>query len=350
MNYYPHHIGDYITATAHLTMIEDGAYRRLLDLYYSTEKPLPLERKALYRLARARAREEQEAINIVLEEFFELGDDGWTHSRCDEEIAKAKEKGIDAEAKKDNERERQKRHRQRRAAMFEQLRHHGIVPAWDTSTTDLQGMVSRLPSPGSTPPVTDAEMPPVTPVTRTATAIHKPIANNQKNKAAASQLPTSQDEAENDAALPEGSINPPATPDPMHVRAVELTALLRKRGASLQASDPRLRRWAETGVTDAQALSALEVAQQRRESSGSAAAINAGYLDSILADIVSAKPQPRARGHSAVDDWYRSDAGIDRKGRELGMFAHGGESYAAFRDRIWQRIRDIENNPQEVNP
>ena len=90
MNYYPHHIGDYITATAHLTMVEDGAYRRLLDLYYSTEKALPSDRKALYRLSRARTKEEQSAIDIVLEEFFLDTEEGWFHSRCDEEIEKAR--------------------------------------------------------------------------------------------------------------------------------------------------------------------------------------------------------------------------------------------------------------------
>lgn len=90
MNYYPHHIGDYITATAHLTMVEDGAYRRLLDLYYSTEKALPSDRKAIYRLSRARTKEEQSAIDIVLEEFFLDTEEGWFHSRCDEEIEKAR--------------------------------------------------------------------------------------------------------------------------------------------------------------------------------------------------------------------------------------------------------------------
>lgn len=89
MNYYPHHIGDYITATAHLTMVEDGAYRRLLDLYYSTEKALPTDRKAVYRLARARAKDEQQAVDVILDEFFEETNAGWAHSRCDEEIAKA---------------------------------------------------------------------------------------------------------------------------------------------------------------------------------------------------------------------------------------------------------------------
>ncbi|PWF25041.1 YdaU family protein [Corticimicrobacter populi] len=93
MNYYPHHIGDYITATAHLSMIEDGAYRRMLDLYYSREQALPSEQKALYRLLRARSQEEQEAVDIVLGEFFEETMDGWIHGRCDEEIEKARASG-----------------------------------------------------------------------------------------------------------------------------------------------------------------------------------------------------------------------------------------------------------------
>ena len=40
MNYYPFHIGDYLSATRHLSWEEDAAYRRLLDTYYTTEKPV----------------------------------------------------------------------------------------------------------------------------------------------------------------------------------------------------------------------------------------------------------------------------------------------------------------------
>ena len=46
VNYYPHHIGDYSKDTSHLTMLEDAAYRRMLDVYYATEKPLPLDQPA----------------------------------------------------------------------------------------------------------------------------------------------------------------------------------------------------------------------------------------------------------------------------------------------------------------
>jgi uncharacterized protein YdaU (DUF1376 family) len=39
MNYYPFHIGDYISHTSHLSDLEDLAYRRMIDLYYQTEEP-----------------------------------------------------------------------------------------------------------------------------------------------------------------------------------------------------------------------------------------------------------------------------------------------------------------------
>lgn len=86
MNYYPHHIGDYLRDTPHLTMIEDGAYRRLIDRYYTTEKKLPSNEQELFRIARARTKEEKEAVRVVVAEFFTLSDGGWSHKRCDAEI------------------------------------------------------------------------------------------------------------------------------------------------------------------------------------------------------------------------------------------------------------------------
>lgn len=96
MNYYPFHIGDYARDTAHLSILEDGAYRRLIDLYYATEKPLAKDRTKLYRLVRAQSKAERSAIDTVLAEFFSETEMGWTHTRCDTEIAKAKEKSDKA--------------------------------------------------------------------------------------------------------------------------------------------------------------------------------------------------------------------------------------------------------------
>lgn len=87
MNYYEHHLGDYAKDTAHLTMIEHGAYRLLLDRYYGTETGIPADQT--YRLARARSKEEKQAVDDVLNEFFSLIDGVWINKRADQEISKA---------------------------------------------------------------------------------------------------------------------------------------------------------------------------------------------------------------------------------------------------------------------
>jgi len=96
MNYYPFHLGDYAAHTAHLEPMEDLAYRRMLDLYYRTEFPLPSETAAICRLIRMKGHEE--AVEAVLHEFFENMEQGWVHARCEAEIAKMQDKQAKARA------------------------------------------------------------------------------------------------------------------------------------------------------------------------------------------------------------------------------------------------------------
>lgn len=84
MNFYPFHIGDYVSHTRHLSLMEDLAYRRLIDQYYLQEQPLPESIEKCAKLILMR--DHQEAVSAVLEEFFERTDDGWISSRCDKEI------------------------------------------------------------------------------------------------------------------------------------------------------------------------------------------------------------------------------------------------------------------------
>ena len=86
MFYYQFHIGDYIKHTTHLTLIEDAIYRRLLDMYYRSESPIPNDIPWVSRRLQA----EQEMVKVILNEFFELTDDGYKNSRADEEIASYK--------------------------------------------------------------------------------------------------------------------------------------------------------------------------------------------------------------------------------------------------------------------
>jgi uncharacterized protein YdaU (DUF1376 family) len=84
MNFYPFHIGDYISHTSHLTDEEDLAYRRMIDLYYMTEQPF----NDSSTIAR-RIRSSVETVESILHEFFEFcADDCWHSKRVDEEIAK----------------------------------------------------------------------------------------------------------------------------------------------------------------------------------------------------------------------------------------------------------------------
>lgn len=98
MNYYEHHLGDYLRDTAHLSLVEDGAYRRLLDLYYIRERPLPADPKECFKLARALSKQERDAVQYVLRSFFELRDDGYHQARADVEIARFSEKKRKAAA------------------------------------------------------------------------------------------------------------------------------------------------------------------------------------------------------------------------------------------------------------
>ena len=82
MHYYQFNIADYRSATTHLSNEEDLAYRRLLDMYYDSEQPIPLDTQWVSR----RLRLDSKLIENVLLDMFSLTNDGWFHGRCDEVI------------------------------------------------------------------------------------------------------------------------------------------------------------------------------------------------------------------------------------------------------------------------
>ncbi len=84
MIWYKFHLGDYITHTTHLSDAEDLAYRRLLDLYYMSEAPIPLDAQSVARKIRL----DLDITESVLGEFFEHTPEGYRNNRCDAEIAK----------------------------------------------------------------------------------------------------------------------------------------------------------------------------------------------------------------------------------------------------------------------
>lgn len=97
--WYPRDMGKYARDTAHLSMLEDGAYNNLLDHYYAngglpcvfsnatSNASLMPDHSRLHRICKASTKAEQEAVDNVLSMFFVLDRDGYyRQSKCDEII------------------------------------------------------------------------------------------------------------------------------------------------------------------------------------------------------------------------------------------------------------------------
>lgn len=95
MHYYQFNVSDYKSHTEHLELLEDLAYRRMLDWCYLHEKPLPKSKDEIARIIRMRSH--SDCIAVVLREFFTKIDDGeWIHKRVFLEIEKANAKSSKA--------------------------------------------------------------------------------------------------------------------------------------------------------------------------------------------------------------------------------------------------------------
>jgi len=139
MHYYQFHIGDYKSHTHHLSLMEDLAYRRLLDFYFLHEQPIK-HRDIARQIG---MREHEEDVMTVLNEFFISTEDGFVSPRADKEIKQYKE--------------------------FAEAGKRGAAKRWGT------------------PPNGEAISPPnATPI---ATTNHKPITNNQIKEKATSVAP-----------------------------------------------------------------------------------------------------------------------------------------------------------------
>ena len=94
MHYYTFHPKDYMSKTNFLDLMEDLAYRRMLDYQYLHESPLPADIDEIAILISMRTH--SDSIAVVLRYFFELTDDGYINDRAEQEIAKYQEKSEKA--------------------------------------------------------------------------------------------------------------------------------------------------------------------------------------------------------------------------------------------------------------
>ena len=284
MNYYEHHIGDYAEATAHLTFIEDATYSRLIRKYYATEKPLPMDVKFVQRLINARSKEEKNAVVSVLNEFFTLTDDGWRQERCDHEIARFKDRQIKA---------RRSAEGRWQSSSAEQ------ILSDSTAVSVCERIANALPTQCS--PNTIHQSP--------NTNLHTPDKQNngveKKNEGASNLSPA------------------------------QMVQLFAKEGINISLDDERINEMLRLDISEKEVADAILQAKDTRRRASSSTPINVGFVMAILKGM-RRKSQTI---NPAEDIWWKSNEGIDAKGRELGMRAQGSESYDAFKTRIFAELR-----------
>lgn len=171
-----------------------------------------------------------------------------------------------------------------------------------------------------------------------------------KNKEAAALLTEETTAPEDVPKSPplSGQKNIQPIPDEAPNRATQIVVLLRRNGgdARTHSTSKGVAELVELQATDAQVLTALETAKQRRQDSGSAQPVTAAYLVPIVQGLQN---QPGEKPHKPPrDEWWKSTEATDRKARELGMFARAGEDYPSFRERIFTEIKQRSSSLQEA--
>lgn len=338
MNYYEHHIGDYTVATTHLSFIEDATYSRLLRRYYSTEKPLPADVKVIQKLIGAVSGIEKKAVVNILNEFFVLAADGWRQHRCDHEIKRFQDKQSKAkrnaesrwqgpgEAELPSEEEPISGHLSDANAMLEKCGRNANVMLEKCGRNAHQTPVTNHQSPDSIPQ---------TPINQTDVGKTKRGGNGQQGAKAKPQAVE---------ATPTLRVvrDDPAEPRPGEEAAREdlalqtrFAALVSKEGGAVAISDVRIRDMVKTGASEEELIKAISIARETRKKASVNTPINAGYVLAILKTVLLKRHTP----DPGELTWWKSHAGIDAKGRELGMQAQGSESYECFKARIFTELR-----------
>ncbi|WP_251473674.1 YdaU family protein [Stenotrophomonas lactitubi] len=145
MIYFEMYPGDYLKDTTRLSLVEHGAYFKLMLAYYAEEQALPESLAELHIIAGAISAGDKAAVKKVAERYFPVAEDGLRHSkRCDEQIATAQTRIADGQGRREDKRaaeaERQARTRARRTMLFEDLRNVGVVPSGLASMAELKAL------------------------------------------------------------------------------------------------------------------------------------------------------------------------------------------------------------------
>lgn len=313
MNYYPRFPGDYLRKTVGLSMIEDGAYTRLLDLYYSDEKPIEHERR--YAAGRATTPAERKAVDYVLSKFFSRDGELHRHERADEEIAKA-------------------------APRIEAAKQNG-----------QKGGRRPKDNPPGNPPGSPKDNPPGNPnANPAAIPADNPTGNPSATHGASSPSPTPEEESLE--LLPpssgargrerEGEGDDDLDPGDSTVTPTPYGAItLRLRQAGVQRANPGhlgFKALVDAGTTAEEFLAYTAAALTKRDPFAYLIATVEGERKRVAEKRGTALQGPIKPARN--DTWRESDAGLLRMAQQLGVPQYGDDTIDVWERRIvsaWRR-------------
>lgn len=262
---------------------ERWIYRDMIEVYYDTEKPLPLDVDGLCHVIGARTEDDRKIVAELLRYKFQKTEDGFRNVRCDDEIAAYHAKAETAKANG------------RLGGRPSKPKTHPEKPSGFLSGSDPVA----IGNPEQTGSQTN----------------HEPVTKNHKPKTVSAQ--------------PGGAMKTAALPP----AAKELNIVLRNVGIQIQPADSRVIALAEQGVTPETVGAACEEARRAKPNEQ----IGVGYVIKIIerwaaiaAEMkVSGAVPPKANGA-----WWATDELIIAKGVEMKMTPLPGEVMATFKGRI----------------
>lgn len=304
MDYYRRYIGDYLKKTGSLTMIEDGAYTRLLDAYYGSDGPL--DPASVNTIAKALTQAERKAVADVVAKFFYLGADGLLHNpKADEELGIALPK-IEKLRETARTNGAKSKGRPKKPKPVPSENQAGLSGETESGSKEKPDPVSKKPDPVST---RDVGQPP------TASPNPKPPSEQRCHGGGGTEA------THQPLALAEARIDP-ETPTGI------LASVCVANGIRVTAFHPLVVEWARDGVTPDRLRSAIATAKMRKGEES----IPPAYLDRILGDE-PARAKPSA--------WRGNDGEARKLCAQLGIKPDKvGESREAWHQRIEQALAE----------
>jgi hypothetical protein len=111
----------------------------------------------------------------------------------------------------------------------------------------------------------------------------------------------------------------------------------RGKRCTIHAKHPKVLRWVEAGMTDADLRQAYDLAVAQRHEDGDQTPINAGFLDLFVAKVMNPKDSTSAVT-AVAKAWHQSASGVAAKAAELGLPPYHPDKYPGGQPEFKTRV------------